>query len=103
METPMQELIKWIDMSLDNCDLVDMKDLKEPLEATRKQAERLLEKEKQVIIEAKKEAVQDVNKYISLKRFDLQGFKGKGNKQFILGYETAMNTMTKYFNKTFKQ
>ena len=55
----MEQMIDWIDKSLDNCDLISKmtlgfnpKQVIECLEQTKKQAELLVEKEKQTIMNA---------------------------------------------------
>jgi len=64
----MEQMIDWIDKSLDNCDLISKmtlgfnpKQVIECLEQTKKQAELLVEKEKAVIIEAYKDASERMN------------------------------------------
>lgn len=52
MKTPIEELIKWLDMSMENCKQFNKPQLVESFRVTKKQAENLLEKEKQAIIDA---------------------------------------------------
>ena len=51
METAMTTLINWLDLSIDNCKNVGVLQMVEPLEAAKKRASELLDKEKQIIID----------------------------------------------------
>ena len=54
-KTPMQELIDWLDMSINNCELAGYKNLIEPLESTKTQAKRLLKREQSELSKLKED------------------------------------------------